>query len=148
MKAAKSAGWRAIGLRPNPEARSPRPKSPQVVRRKATRLPPSQEAGGEPTIDAPCGAPRPSSSRGEAKGTARGGFARESVGACLSRMLFEVRIRPQMASPDTGLCKHTDAQEISGVITGLVPVIHVFIAASLFIAANEARRGWPDQVRP
>jgi hypothetical protein len=47
-----------------------------------------------------------------------------------------------MASPDIGLCKHTDAQEISGVITGLVPVIHVFIAA------NEARRGWPDQVRP
>jgi hypothetical protein len=50
--------------------------------------------------------------------------------------------------PITGLCNHTDAQEISGVITGLVPMIHVFIAASLFIAANEARRGWPDQVRP
>jgi TctA family transporter len=53
-----------------------------------------------------------------------------------------------VASPDIGLCNHTDAQEISGVITGLVPVIHVFIAASLFIAANEARRGWPDRVRP
>jgi TctA family transporter len=53
-----------------------------------------------------------------------------------------------MASPDIGLFKYTDAQEISGVITGLVPVIHVFNAASLFIAASEARRGWPDRVRP
>jgi hypothetical protein len=70
------------------------------------------------------------------------------VGACLSRTLFDIQIRPQVGSPDTGLCNHTDAQETSGVIAGLASVIHVFIAANLFIAASEARRGWPDQVRP